>query len=223
MNKKLKWILGAVNLLLLLALIISVIIPIERKTSLYMNVDVSDFSGQNQIPRVGVISNDRSANLKFCLYNEKLYGVSLYFSVDGEEDEGEILCTIKQNDETVLEETISVKALSILSKGSSLNPAVFVVGNSKKENGEFTISLQGNGISPKTRVSLLGNQSTGNYLKYVDYEKYGKYYAVLYSIETLVPKHPYIWACTLVLILSLLSSYIIYINCNKEIKVEAVK
>ena len=87
---------------------------------------------------------------------------------------------------------------------------------------DFFGPINGTGISPETRVSLLGNINTGSYFRCEESGSYGEYYSILYAIETLNPKHPYVWACALIFALCLLSSYVFYIS-YEESKVETVK
>ena len=81
MNKQLKWVLRVINIGCFLALILSCIVPIERKETLTSNIDVSSYGNLHSIPRIGSITDEKQMKLKFNLYDEKLYGVNLYFSI----------------------------------------------------------------------------------------------------------------------------------------------
>ena len=97
-----------------------------------------------------------------------------------------------------------------MTEGSSLNSVEILLDDFEKRDGEYTVVIKGTGISPETRVSLLGNINTGSYFRYEESGSYGEYYSILYAIETLNPKHPYVWACALIFALCLLSSYVFY-------------
>ena len=133
-----------------------------------------------------------------------------------------IATAIEYNNETLTKQTFSVKELASLTEGTSLNSVEILVNDFEKRDGEYTVVINGTGISPETRVSLLGNINTGSYFRYEESGSYGEYYSILYAIETLNPKHPYVWACALIFALSLLSSYVFHIS-YEESKVETVK
>ena len=105
-----------------------------------------------------------------------------------------------------------MKELASLTEGSSLNSVEILLDDFEKRDGEYTVVINGTGISPETRVSLLGNINTGSYFRCEESGSYGEYYSILYAIETLNPKHPYVWACALIFALSLLSSYVFHIS-----------
>ena len=86
MNKQLKWVLRVINIGCFLALILSCIVPIERKETLTSNIDVSSYGNLHSIPRIGSVTDEKQMKLKFNLYDEKLYGVNLYFGVDGDDE-----------------------------------------------------------------------------------------------------------------------------------------
>ena len=221
MNRKKKLILCIVNAGCFLALVLSCIIPIERKENLCSNIEIEDFRNWYSIPRIGSVTDDKQIKLKFSLYDEKLYGINLYFCVDGEEENGEVTCTISHDDEVIGERSFSVEELASLNTGSSLNAVELLADNVSRDDGEYEITITGSEIPSKTRVSLLGNVNTGSFVKYED-DFYGNYYSVLYMIEIRSLKHPYIWAATLILALSLLCSYVFYIS-SEESKIETVK
>ena len=222
MNKQLKWVLRVINIGCFFALILSCIVPIERKETLTSNIDVSSYGNLHSIPRIGSVTDEKQMKLKFNLYDEKLYGVNLYFGVDGDDENGKVTCAIEYNNETLAKQTFSLKELASLTEGSSLNSVEILLDDFEKRDGEYTVVIKGTGISPETRVSLLGNINTGSYFRYEESGSYGEYYSILYAIETLNPKHPYVWACALIFALCLLSSYVFYIS-YEESKVETVK
>jgi len=131
---------------------------------------------------------------------KKLYGVNLYFGVDGDDENGKKLPVLLNIIMKHLQkQTFSVKELASLTEGSSLNSVEILLDDFEKRDGEYTVVINGTGISPETRVSLLGNINTGSYFRYEESGSYGEYYSILYAIETLNPKHPYVWACALIL------------------------
>ena len=154
MNKQLKWVLRVINIGCFLALILSCIVPIERKETLTSNIDVSSYGNLHSIPRIGSVTDEKQMKLKFNLYDEKLYGVNLYFGVDGDDENGKVTCAIEYNNETLTKQTFSVKELASLTEGSSLNSVEILLDDFEKRDGEYTVVIKGTGISPETRVSL---------------------------------------------------------------------
>lgn len=67
MNKQLKWVLRVINIGCFLALILSCIVPIERKETLTSNIDVSSYGNLHSIPRIGSITDEKQMKLKFNL------------------------------------------------------------------------------------------------------------------------------------------------------------
>lgn len=211
MSKKAKSLLTAINILFFCILVLSVAIPVERKAETYSNTDISDFSGHSSIPRIGAITDGRELELKFDLYDKKLYGVGLYFCVEGEDESGAITCTIKHEGETIAQDTFLVKELAFFSNTSTLKNKEILLDDPQTGSGEYTILLEGEDISPQTRISLFGNSGAERYLKYEN-EWCGEYLAPLYVIETLESKRPYIWAASFLFVMGLLFTYIIYVN-----------
>lgn len=225
MNKKVKSRLTAMNLLFFCIWVMALVIPAERKAETYSNTDISDFSGNSSIPRIGAITDSRELKLRFDLYDKELYGIGLYFCVEGEDESGAITCTIKHEGETIAEDTFLVKELAFFSNTSTLKNKEIVLEHPQTASGEYTVLLKGEGISSQTRVSLYGNAGAERYLKYEN-AWYGDYYVPLYVIETLEPKHPYIWAASFLFFMGLLFTYIVYINAyisQKEKQVEVTE
>ena len=67
MNKQLKWVLRVINIGCFLALILSCIVPIERKETLTSNIDVSSYGNLHSIPRIGSVTDEKQMKLKFNL------------------------------------------------------------------------------------------------------------------------------------------------------------
>ena len=94
MNKQLKWVLRVINIGCFLALILSCIVPIERKETLTSNIDVSSYGNLHSIPRIGSVADEKQMKLKFNLHDEKLYGVNLYFGVTTKTEKLPVLLNI---------------------------------------------------------------------------------------------------------------------------------
>ena len=52
---------------------------VERKTAAYTNTDITRYKSLNTIPNWDQITNNRTAEINFSLYGEKLYGIDLFF------------------------------------------------------------------------------------------------------------------------------------------------
>ena len=220
MNKMLKRLLVIVNLLLLLALIFSIFVPSYEKKAEYSNTDVSS-TNRKDIPTVGIITNTRNISLSFDLYNEEFYGICLFFSAEGEDENGEIVCTLQFDGQEIAKEVISVRELFAKMRASSLSAREIFSENGEKRSGKYTILLQGNEISSDTRISLYGNDSTWKYLK-MENDAYQEFYGPLYLVEVIGEEHPHIWSVAFILTLSLLFSYLIYRN-DKEKGIGAIR
>ena len=158
MNKQLKWVLRVINIGCFLALILSCIVPIERKETLTSNIDVSSYGNLHSIPRIGSVTDEKQMKLKFNLYDEKLYGVNLYFGVDGDDENGKVTCAIEYNNETLAKQTFSVKELASLTEGSSLNSVEILLDDFEKRDGDYfrldNITL---GWTPKLDTKWISN------------------------------------------------------------------
>ena len=221
MNERRKYVLISINLIFLVIFILSLCISVDRKAAKYSGTDISMYSNRASIPVIGGITDNRTAEMTFRLYDERLYGVSLFFYAEGENDDGDIICTLQYDGEEVDEAVIPVKELLLLMKGSSLEAKEIIFKTTPSYSGEYTLCLKGNGIDPGTRISLYGSRNQERYMRYIN-SGCQKYNEILYSIEILESNHPYVWATTLVLVMSLLFSYIICIN-SRERKLEVAE
>jgi len=80
MNKQLKWVLRVINIGCFLALILSCIVPIERKETLTSNIDVSSYGNLHSIPRIGSVTDEKQMKLKILtLYDEKIVWCKFIF------------------------------------------------------------------------------------------------------------------------------------------------
>lgn len=215
MKKKTRNLMNMINILLFSALIFSLIVPSERKSTLYSNIDISEYGNAEKIPKVSAVTDKTNLELKFALNNKKLYGIGLYFCVEGEDDSGEITCTLRNEGETIVTDCFTVKELTIYSKSSSIKSKEIILDKPMLISGECTVLLEGDGICPQTRISLYGNTNTESHLKVVDNWN-SDFYTPLYKIETLEEKHPYVWTMAFLFFLSLLFSYIVYINQKEK-------
>lgn len=79
MGKKRKAVMLGVNVFLVLALLWSVVFTVDRKNAAYTNTDIERYKSLNTIPKLGAVTNSRTAEIQFSLYDEKLYGIALFF------------------------------------------------------------------------------------------------------------------------------------------------
>ena len=215
MNKILKKTLIIVNLLALAALLLAIFIPSHQKKVKYSNTDASGLN------KVGIITDKRDIQLSFDLYNEEFYGICLYFAAEGEDEGGEIICTLKYAGQEIASETVQVKELLAKMRSSSLGATELFPGNGEKSSGTYTLLLQGSGISPETKISLYANDNAWKYVR-LESDTYQEYYGPLYLLEVIGEEHPHIWSAAFILTLSLLFSYLIYAN-DKEKRCEAIQ
>ena len=218
MKKKSAILMRTINILFFVLWLFSIVFPIERKTVYYENTDISSYGSLGSIPKIGAITNNRSAELRFSLYNETLYGICLYFYVDSDDDQGNINCTLTCDGKEIEKQIITVKELLALKKGNVINAKELILKNRSVCSGEYVLILEGENISPETRISLYGNRNAEKYLDYANAD-YQNYNGILYIIEVVEDQHPYIWATTFSLVMSLLFSYIIWIG-YREKKIE---
>ncbi len=211
MKKKLRNILIMVNALAVILFALAIIVPIERKTVKFSDVDISSYNGKWAVPKLGAVTNQRSAEIAFSLYNEKLYGISLFFYADGEVEDGEVLCTLQCDGEELETVVIPVKELFVLMRGASVNAREIIFQSRPDSPGRYTLILEGRNIDPDTRISLFGKHGTQHYASFETKEN-GKFRDILYIIETIKPEHPYIWAASLILALSLMITALIYMD-----------
>ena len=114
MGKKRKAVMLGVNVFLVLALLWSVVFTDDRKNAAYTNSDIERYKSLYTIPKLGAVTNSRTAEIQFSLYDEKLYGIALFFYVSGENTDGELVCSLKHDGETISEQTVAVKELFAL-------------------------------------------------------------------------------------------------------------
>ena len=69
------------------------------------------------------------------MYDEKLYGIALFFYVSGENTDGELVCSLKHDGETISEQTVAVKELFALVNKNEIKPKELILGN-----GEVSVS-----------------------------------------------------------------------------------
>lgn len=219
MNKK-KLVLIIINIIVFFVLICSILLPVDRKTAKYSNTDIDMYSGLSSVPVIGTITNNRKAELRFSVYNERLYGMSLFFKAVGKNTEGEINCILKFDDEDIEQCVIPVRELFALMNNSAINAKEIIFKSRPALSGEYILVLEGKNIDSQTQISLYGNNSSERYVDYVNAD-YQNYTGILYIVETLEEKRPYIWTASLILIMSLLFSYLSY-SSDKEKKVETI-
>lgn len=166
--KKIRNILICVNLVFVLCFLAALIIPVDRKDTLYSSTDASIYDKKNMIPKLGGITDSREAEIRFSIYNKEIYGIGLYFYVDGTDEEGTIKCTLKSGDQVVAEDTVTVRELMATQSSSTINETELYLRTNAKESGEYTLILQGENISPETRVALYGSRNADHILSYVN-------------------------------------------------------
>lgn len=213
--KKIRNILICVNLVFVLCFLAALIIPVDRKDTLYSSTDASIYDKRNMIPKLGGITDSREAEIRFSIYNKEIYGIGLYFYVDGTDEEGTIKCTLKSGDQVVAEDTVTVRELMATQSSSTINETELYLRTNAKESGEYTLILQGENISPETRVALYGSRNADHILSYVNANS-DNVADIFYSLETMEPQHPYIWMTAMILAMSLLFSYLIYSDLKEK-------
>ena len=204
--KKIRNILICVNLVFVLCFLAALIIPVDRKDTLYSSTDASIYDKKNMIPKLGGITDSREAEIRFSIYNKEIYGIGLYFYVDG---------TLKSGDQVVAEDTVTVRELMATQSSSTINETELYLRTNAKESGEYTLILQGENISPETRVALYGSRNADHILSYVNANS-DNVADIFYSLETMEPQHPYIWMTAMILAMSLLFSYLIYSDLKEK-------
>ena len=213
--KKIRNILICVNLVFVLCFLAALIIPVDRKDTLYSSTDASIYDKKNMIPKLGGITDSREAEIRFSIYNKEIYGIGLYFYVDGTDEEGTIKCTLKSGDQVVAEDTVTVRELMATQSSSTINETELYLRTNAKESGEYTLILQGENISPETRVALYGSRNADHILSYVNANS-DNVADIFYSLETMEPQHQYIWMTAMILAMSLLFSYLIYSDLKEK-------
>ena len=81
MKGKLKYFLIGINVICVVLFIASVVIPVERKNADISSTEIKQYDSKGSIPKIGAITNDRSAKITFEMYDQKLCGIGLYFNV----------------------------------------------------------------------------------------------------------------------------------------------
>ena len=189
------------------ALLASVLIPSNRKAVLYKANDLSDYSSLNNVPDIVFLSNEHYTDLTFRLLEKELYAVCLYFRVTGvngekPETDGKIVASLLQGDQLVKTVDIPIADLYYRYKISSIlscKEKEIVFDLDGLQSGEFLLSLRAEGMSEKTRVSLMGGIYVPEYISLRNHPN--KFEGVLNIIETKQKRHPYTWY--LVLLISL--------------------
>lgn len=213
--KKTRNILICINLIFIVCFLAALFIPVDRKETLYFSTDASIYDKQSMIPKMGSITNSRDAEIRFNLYDQEIYGIGLYFYVDGTDEEGEIKCTLKLDDQVVAEDTITIKELLATQSNTSINETELYLKTSEKQSGEYTLLLQGENISSDTRVALYGSRNADHMLSYVNANS-DNVADIFYSLEVVEPQHPYIWMTAMILSMSMLFSYLIYSDLKEK-------
>lgn len=199
------------NVLAGLLFILALVIPVDRKIVKFSDVDISTYNGKWAVPKIGAVTNQSSIEIEFSLYNEKLYGIALYFCADGEIEDGTVQCTLQLDGQDLETVEIPVKELFVFMRGASINPKEIIFNSKPSASGRYRVVLKGENIDPQTRISLFGKHGTQHYASIVTKEN-GNFRDIIYMIETIEPEHPYIWAAAMILALSLLISTIIYMD-----------
>lgn len=216
MKKNIRKLLILVNAIFGIVVLWALFFPIAGTSAEYSNTDTS-----GDVVQLGAVTDQRSMELKFNLYGHELSGINLFFYVDGEEDSGDIICTLKYNGEEIGQETVSVRELAALASSSSLKAKKLEFKHEAVSSGEYTLLLEGQDIAAETRIALYGNKSTENFLQIED--KLQNFYTPLYLLEVSTTSHPYIWYAVFCFVLCMMTSYVIYMNYalkNKEKKLE---
>ena len=142
MGKKRKAVMLGVNVFLVLALLWSVVFTVDRKNAAYTNTDIERYKSLNTIPKLGAVTNSRTAEIQFSLYDENLYGIALFFYVSGENTDGELVCSLKHDGETISEQTVAVKELFALVNKNEIKPKELILGNGEVCNGDYTLEVE---------------------------------------------------------------------------------
>lgn len=214
MKGKLKYFLIGINVICVVLFIASVVIPVERKNVDISSTEIKQYDSKGSIPKIGAITNDRSAKITFEMYDQKLCGIGLYFNVTGTDDNGKIMYKLEHEDEIVSEGEVSVKALMVADSQDSISETEFSVDNIVT-SGKYTLVLEGSGISDKTRVALYGSRDSDRFLKYKN-ANCEEYIEILYSLKILTPQHPFIWMTAMLMAFSLLFTSVIYIGSKEK-------
>lgn len=205
MSQRLKRIFIILNVFFFVCLVATILIPTATP-----KVEISNTDTSTTITKIGAITNSRNIQLEFELYNEELYGITLYFCPDGEDESGEVTCTLKRDGKVLAQDSVSVKELFVLAASSGLNGKEFKFGKGIQESGEYVVELSGSGISDATRIALYGNDDREQNLKLGD--DLQVFDNPLYMIEVWSYTYPYIWYAALILALCMMCSYVVYIN-----------
>ena len=213
--KKIKRILICINLFFIICFIAAIVVPVDRKDTLYSSTDAGIYNSQAVIPKLGGITNSRSAEIRFSSYDKEIYGIGLYFYVDGTDEEGEIKATLKLDDQVVAEDTVTIRELLATKSSSTINETELYLRTNSKQSGAYTLLLEGENISPDTRVALYGSRNADHILSYVNANA-DDYTDIFYSLEVMEPQHPYIWMTAMILSMSLLFSYLIYSDMKEK-------
>ena len=194
--KKIRNILICINLVFVLCFLAALFVPVERKDTLYSSTDASIYDKKSMIPKLGAITDSRDAEIRFDLYDKQIYGIGLYFCVDGTDEEGEIKCTLKLNDQVVAEDTVTIRELVATQSNTSINETELYLKTSEKQSGKYTLLLQGENISPETRVALYGSRNADHMLSYVNANS-DNVADIFYSLEVMEPLLQFVYVSLL--------------------------
>ncbi len=62
------------------------------------------------------------------MYDEKLYGIALFFLCIGRKYDGELVCSLKHDGETISEQTVAVKELfALVNKKPEIKPKELIL------------------------------------------------------------------------------------------------
>ena len=191
--KKIRNILICINLIFVLCFLAALFVPVERKDTLYSSTDASIYDKKSMIPKLGAITDSRDAEIRFDLYDKQIYGIGLYFCVNGTDEEGEIKCTLKLDDQVVAEDTVTIRELIATQSNTSINETELYLKTSEKQSGK----------------------NANHMLSYVNANS-DNVADIFYSLEVMEPQHPYIWMTAMILSMSLLFSYLIYSDLKEK-------
>lgn len=198
----------------------TLIIPVKGKKVLFSNTDISMYHELESVPVIGSITDRRPAEICFELYGEKLYGICLYFCVEGseylsEENGAKLVCTLKAGEEQIGHTEVTAKELVALMGEESLNAKELVFDCTEPLNGEYTLRLEGEGIPAGTRIALYANKGVERRLDYKN-AGYDRYTEILYSVEAATREHPFVWNAALLWTMVFLFGCIISMNGGEK-------
>ena len=207
-NKKVHFLLLS---FMIIGIIISALFPSSRKAPLYTANDISEYSSMSHIPDTIFLSNKKDTVLSFRLLEKELYAVCLYFRVSGvngekAETDGKVVASLLKGDHLLKTVEIPITELYhyyITSTLTSFKGKEIIFDLDGEQSGEFELSLRTEGMSEKTRISLLGANYVPEYICIKDQPN--RLVGVLTVIETKQRRYPYTWYLILLTTLYFLS------------------